>query len=157
MARLYKRIGILAVAILAGLVILGIADWPRFRDRKLLYAADSGDTAAVRMWLRLGGDLKAQLYPGVTPLMCAARHGHRDTLRLILDQGADPNFTENIWYATPLMYAVESGDLGVVQVLLDRGADPRPEDAHKKTALVYALEDNDHDIANALRQAGAVE
>jgi ankyrin repeat protein len=54
------------------------------------------------------------------------------------------------------MYAVDSGDLGVVQMLLDRGADPTPEDAHKKTALMYALEDKNQDIADALRHAGAV-
>jgi len=154
LGRVGKKTGIAAVAILAGLVILGITTWPRFRDRKLLYAADSGDTAAVRMWLRLGGDLKAQLYPGVTPLMCAARHGHRDTLRLILDQGADPNWTESM--STPLIYAVQSEDLGVVQLLLDRGADPTPADSNKKTALMYALEDNNRDIADALRHAGAV-
>ena len=60
LARPGKRVGIVAVAILAGLVVLVIANWPAFRDRKLLRAADSGDTAAVRLWLRPGGDLKAQ-------------------------------------------------------------------------------------------------
>src|SRR5215467_8838598 len=156
LGRVGKKTGMAAVAILAGLVTLGVANWPRFRDRKLLYAADSGDTAAVRLWLRLGGDLKAQLYPGVTPLMCAARHGHIDTLRVLLDQGANPNFTENIWYVTPLMYAVQSRDPGVVQMLLDRGADPTPADSHEKTALMCALEGNNQDIADALRHAGAV-
>jgi len=88
--------------------------------------------------------------------MCAARNGHRDTLRVLLDKGADPNFTENIWYSTPLIYAVQSEDPGVVQLLLDRGADPTPADSYEKTALMYALEDNNQDIADALRHAGAV-
>ena len=62
--RLKKSIRIAGATSLGILVILCVINWPRFRDRKLLHAADSGDTAAVRLWLRLGGDLKAQLYPG---------------------------------------------------------------------------------------------
>src|SRR5262249_8332341 len=58
---------------------------------------------------------------GWTPLMYAALYGDAETVRLLLDQGANAN-TQNDAGGTALMYATE--DERKVQLLLDHGADP---------------------------------
>jgi hypothetical protein len=58
-------------------------------------------------------------------LAYAARGGHVDAARWLLDRGADPS-----WYddATPLHLAALGGHAGVVELLLARGADPTVRD-----------------------------
>lgn len=49
--------------------------------------------------------------------------GHTDRVRLILDQGVSPNFTNGAGI-TPLMYAVQRNYYEIAQMLLEAGADP---------------------------------
>jgi len=53
----------------------------------------------------------------------AAKRGHVDVVRLLLDQGADPNAREPGDNTTPLHWAAAHGHLDVVRALLDAGAD----------------------------------
>jgi ankyrin repeat protein len=72
---------------------------------------------------------------GVTPLMQAALYGDVDSLRLLLDNGADPNL-RNEAGATALMWAVD--DIDKTRLLLDRGADVNARSADSRTALLIA-------------------
>jgi ankyrin repeat protein len=60
---------------------------------------------------------------GDTLVMLAAYHGHPDTVRALLAEGADPN-RANDKGQTPIAGAVFKGETGVVRALLDGGADP---------------------------------
>jgi len=53
----------------------------------------------------------------------AAKRGHLDAVRLLLEHGADPNAREPGDNTTPLHWAAAHGHVDVVRALLDAGAD----------------------------------
>ncbi|KAL3869152.1 hypothetical protein ACJMK2_041866 [Sinanodonta woodiana] len=61
---------------------------------------------------------------GNTPLSEAASGGNVDTIKMLIEKGADPN-TRGHFQRTPLYRAAFSGHLEACQVLLQNGADPR--------------------------------
>jgi ankyrin repeat protein len=79
------------------------------------------------------GNLRGQA--GVTPLMQAALYGDVDSVRLLLDNGADPNIANEAG-ATALMWAAD--DIEKTRLLLDRGADVNARSADSRTALLIA-------------------
>lgn len=60
---------------------------------------------------------------GWTELHEAAKRGYLDAVRLLLEQGADPNAREPGDNTTPLHWAAALGHVHVVRALLDAGAD----------------------------------
>ncbi|XP_033122921.1 putative IQ motif and ankyrin repeat domain-containing protein [Anneissia japonica] len=61
---------------------------------------------------------------GNTPLSEAAGGGHADTIRFLIDRGADVN-SQGQFRRTPLYRTAFGGHLEAAQVLLENGADPR--------------------------------
>ncbi len=72
---------------------------------------------------------------GSTPLMYAVLYGDADAVRLLLDNGADPN-VRNEAGASALMWAVD--DLEKTRLLLQRGALVNARSEHGRTALSIA-------------------
>jgi ankyrin repeat protein len=72
---------------------------------------------------------------GATPLMYAALYGDSDSVRLLLENGADPN-VKNDAGATALMWAAH--DLDKTRLLLERGADPNARSDDGRTPLITA-------------------
>ena len=61
---------------------------------------------------------------GFTPLGLAAFFGHPEAVRLLLENGADPNLASaNAQRVAPLHSAVAGGKVEIVRMLLARGAD----------------------------------
>lgn len=89
---------------------------------------------------------------GWTPLHLAARHGHLDVCRLLLDRGASAAAagTGN-W--TVLHNAAYQGHLQIVELLLARGARPAERDSSGKTAAEHAAERGHPSAASVLRVA----
>ena len=63
---------------------------------------------------------------GATPLHWAAQYGHRDIVKLLMDNGAKPD-KKDILGRTPLQRTAEKGHTDLVKLLVDRGADPNGE------------------------------
>ena len=63
-------------------------------------------------------------YGGLTPLLLAARDGHRQTAMALLDRGADIDQPSAGDHTTPLLMATINGHFDLAKMLLDRGADP---------------------------------
>ena len=91
-----------------------------------------------------------------TPLIVAAHNGNTESIRLLLEAGANVNMKAQ--YATPLIAAsAYHGSARPVQLLLAAGADVNAE-AWGCTPLMYALKNNgDLSLARILRQAGAID
>ena len=97
--------------------------------------------------------------PPDSPLIQAARTGSLDTIKLLLDSGADVNLpgpTGDDWDATPLQHAILARQPGAVRFLLDRGADPNRVAGPKSPApLLLAAGDTDPTFVNLLLAHGA--
>ena len=78
----------------------------------------NNDLAALGKLIRDPGP-KARDARGNSPLMYAAALGSLESMRLLLDAGADPN-AANDFAATPLMWC--AGDAAKVRLLLSKGA-----------------------------------
>src|SRR5205814_4916658 len=88
----------------------------------LMYAALYGDTRALGEMLEAGADSNLRNHRGATALMWALEN--IDTVRRLLDAGADVNATSD-FDRTPLtLAAAQAGSDGVVKLLLERGAQP---------------------------------
>ncbi|HZJ13682.1 MAG TPA: ankyrin repeat domain-containing protein [Chthoniobacteraceae bacterium] len=72
---------------------------------------------------------------GTSPLMYAALYGDANSVRLLLDKGADPNMRNDAG-ATALMWAVD--DPKKTRVLLERGADANARSDDGRTPLLLA-------------------
>jgi ankyrin repeat protein len=97
--------------------------------------------------------------PADSPLIQAARTGSLDTVKRLLDSGADVNLpgpTGDDWDATPLQHAILARQPGAVRLLLDRGADPNRVGGPKSPApLLLAAGDTDPTFVNLLLAHGA--
>ena len=114
--------------------------------------------------LRAGADSKQAHPEGETALMAASYAGSIDTVRLLLEAGADVNATDTYQKQTALMWAATEGHADVVKALLDAKADPNVKAAvttltERKhadhptggfTALMYAARNGHEDAVRAL-------
>ena len=97
--------------------------------------------------------------PSDSPLIQATRTGSLDTMKRLLDSGADLNLpgpTGDGWDATPLQHAILARQPGAVRLLLDRGADPnRAGGPNSPAPLLLAAGDTDPTFVNLLLAHGA--
>lgn len=84
-----------------------------------------------------------------TPLMLASYNGIEKIVRILLDNGADPNLAAYCG-GTPLHFAVECGHITVIEMLLQHGATLQP-DISGFTPLFLAAFMNRTDIIDILQ------
>jgi hypothetical protein len=101
----------------------------------LVWAARTGDVAAIRTLAARGVDLDASsltkrtfVFPDIdharwTALQHAAQKQHVEVVRTLLEWGADPDAMSPDSAATPLFLAAINDDRTTVRLLLDAGAD----------------------------------
>ena len=78
---------------------------------------------------------------GSTALMLAARYGTAESVKLLLDAGADVNARSELGQSS-LMKAAKAGAAETVRILLKAGADASVKDTDGKTAWDHA-QDNE--------------
>lgn len=92
---------------------------------------------------------------GVTPLIIAVHNKKVDSVRVLIDCGANPNQMSNR-LITPLIAAVEAGHLETIKLLLERGASiNQPCYSAKMTPLLVAISKKQVNIALFIISAGA--
>ena len=80
---------------------------------------------------------------GMTALLLAARNGHRDAARALVESGANVNQVSAGDQSSPLVLAICNGHYDLAAYLLDHGADPNLASIDGLAAL-YATEDTEH-------------
>jgi ankyrin repeat protein len=146
--RITVLLAILAVATLG-------AQQPASTPQDKMYAAlRSGDTAAVSRLLEDGADVNMKdRRGGATPLMNAAAFGSIETMRLLIEKGADVN-ARSAGNATALMWAAT--DPAKIALLVDKGADVNAVSELGHTPLMLAaMSDNSSAIVRLLLERGA--
>ena len=76
---------------------------------------------------------------GLTPLLLAAREGHIEAVKALLDAGADLNQPSAGDRTAPLLMATINGHFDLAKFLLDKGADPKAAAENNATPLYAAL------------------
>ena len=141
-----------------------LADWLDWRGwalpKRVLRAADlpsaamAGDADAVRRLLDLGFAVDSPDAQGCTALLRAAGGGHRATVDLLLQRGADPQHAANTG-ATPLSAAVSMRQADIVNDLLAAGAQIEHRLPGGVSVLMLAAALGLPDITARLLTAGA--
>ncbi|MGI9389902.1 MAG: ankyrin repeat domain-containing protein [Boseongicola sp.] len=86
------------------------------------------------------------------PILVAAKDGQIELVELLLDFGADPNFTANIEGFRAIHEAAKYGHADIVDLLIQRGADVSLMTARGETALHFSIKHgNDDVVSNRLR------
>jgi ankyrin repeat protein len=99
--------------------------------------------AVMRALLAAGANVNARGLYGGTALILAARLCKPDAVRLLLDNGADPNLVDDE-KVSPLVYSLQpfrndQENLEIMRLLLAKGADVNATPITKRTALFEAV------------------
>ena len=108
-----------------------------------LHHAVHASSGVVKVLLRAGADVNARDSDGYSPLMYAVTESDIETVRALLDAGANPNFQEKKYGLTALMRAsfTTEGRPDIAGLLVRYGADIYLEDYDGKNVLEYDLTD----------------
>lgn len=117
-------------------------------ENALMLASLQGLTPMVKLLIDKEAEVNKK---GWAPLHYAATSGHDDIVQMLLDASAyvdaeSPNGT------TPLMMAARGGHITTCKVLLDGGADVRLKNQLGLTAIDFANQSNQKEIADGLRK-----
>jgi cell wall assembly regulator SMI1 len=114
-------------------------------------AVERGKLGDVAEYLADGGKVDCRNEHGHTLLMCAARTSWPKIVRVLLDQGAQPNACDRDDY-TPLYHAAMRQTNDSVKLLLEAGADARFCDYRGRTLVKLAEKRGYYRIAHTLEE-----
>jgi ankyrin repeat protein len=124
-------------------------------EKGLWGAARDGDIVTLQKLLGRGRNPSQKDASGYTPLHYAARAGHTNICKLLLEKGADVNAVTESGRSTPLHRAAFCGHVDVVQLLLHFEANPNIQDADGCTPLHKAASQNKGEVVRLLLMHGA--
>jgi hypothetical protein len=129
---------------------------PNFLRSPLHFCSATGFEISTRAYLEMGYNPNALAQPsGQTALHLAVAGGQLDTIKLLLDWGADleiPTFTTR---RTPLHIAAFRGCLDICIFLLEAGASLKATDQQWQSSLQIAASNGYVDICKLLIEKGA--
>lgn len=125
------------------------------RMTPLAQAAFSGSTETAAVLLQRGASVGVRCWEGETSLHLAAKRGHVEVVRLLLDHGADINEAGNASHSTALHCAVMKSRVEVGALLLQRGADPNKKDEPGYAPLHWAAREKNALLVQRLLEHGA--
>ena len=92
---------------------------------------------------------QTSLNGGTAALKFASFHGHNEIVHLLLENGSNPNMTDNIGTSS-LMAASQGGYTEIVHLLLEAGADPNLVSRSGQSALTWACYSGHSEVVKLL-------
>ncbi|KAM7421967.1 hypothetical protein PAMA_010171 [Pampus argenteus] len=133
-------------------------------EASILYEASaSGDPAVISLLLEFGADANVAKLTGHMPIHRVAHRGHLEALKLLIPVTSVGDVNDS--GMSPLHSAAAGGHTHCIKALLDAGYDPnymlhpwirRSYDDERKSALFFAVSNNDLPSAKLLLEAGAM-
>lgn len=123
-------------------------------DQTCIIAARDGDIATVRKYINSGGNVNALNPYGGTAIMFAARAGHTEIAKLLIEAKANLNIQGRYAGTTALMWAAQYGSTDIVKLLIEAKANINLKNNSGQTALTLANENGNAEIASLLKAAG---
>lgn len=124
-------------------------------DLRLVDAAKTQDTEAVRRLLKQGVSVNVSQPDGFTALHWAAQRDKADMADVLIRAGEKVNAADN-YGVTPLSLACTNGSAPMVDMLLKAGADPNAAQVvYRETVLMTCARSGALDAVNALLARGA--
>ncbi len=124
-------------------------------DQTCINAARDGDIATVRAYINKGGNVNALNPYGGTAIMFAARAGHTEIAKLLIEAKANLNIQGKYAGTTALMWASQYDNIEIVNLLIEAKANVNLKNHSGQTALKLAEENGNYEIVVALKAAGA--
>jgi ankyrin repeat protein len=145
------------IAVICIIISVMLFVWWRYQKkhrvaRILSVLAFSGTLIVVLLLLFIGLNIRQQFFLN-EPLVSACAEGNLSESQRLLARGASPDAYGVDFMQTALISATRSGHLEIVELLLRNGADINLQDCYGRTALDYAKEAGQSEIAIALEQA----
>lgn len=145
---------------LTGTPIPVVRDWGEEMWLGLHRAAEQGGTELVSRLLEAGASVDARtrfrtpMHGRETALMIAARCGHAEVTRLLLERQADPTLLDAT-HRSALTHAAANGHIELVRRIVDHGCPLDPIDDQQRTPLHWAIAGGHAEAALVLIEAGA--
>jgi uncharacterized protein len=134
--------------------LLGLTAGCSYEQR---FAAVDGKTAFLSEQLDKGLDVNLETpVLHTTLLIYAAAHGHLDTVKMLVDRGADVNATDVTGW-TPLHAAAYGGNPEIIRFLLSHGAKLTPDNWYTPTPLDVAEDLHHKEATEVLRAASSAK
>ena len=89
-------------------------------NKDLYYACSDDDVDKAKELIKAGANVNAENKWGETPLIVAARHGHIEIVKLLIEAGADLETNDDGY--TPLDFALMYEHTETVEILKQHGA-----------------------------------
>ena len=116
-----------AIFILFSIFILSINLYPNddefVTSNEFIKACFNINIKTVKNYINNGGNIDAKDERGFTGLMYAAQGGHYELVRLLLENGADPNIKALNGSTALILASTEREISDIINILLDYGAD----------------------------------
>jgi len=123
-------------------------------DEQLLIAADAGDTIKVLNLIRLGADVDAKTWEGVTSLMLATQNGNMPMMQVLIRCGADPDIKPDNGN-TALIASILNFRPDLTEFLIRNGASVDKPDNNQVSPLMHAIMADSFYIPDLLLYYGA--
>lgn len=128
---------------------------PDLEGYTVLHHAASGGHIEICQFLLWSKkvDMNARSKLSCTPLISAAKNGHEEVVKMLLERGADFEAKDDK-SRTPIWWAAEKSHDGVVKLLLEKGADFEVRDSRGETPLLLAIEKGHGIVVELLLERG---
>lgn len=150
-----KRFPLVGTGFLLNFVLCGLAAGLTGCSVPLLNASSNGDSEQVAQLLQDGHHAN-EMFPliGTRPLILAAAAGHSETVKMLLEAGADVN-AEDCTGWTALHAGAYGGNADVVSLLLKYGAVSNERGWFLNSPVDIAEALNHKEVADLLREPAA--